>query len=155
MQLTFDAHFDAPIAEVFDHLTSSQLYQRLDERSTVVITEHGSSRTLEVERAFDTSAVPSPVRSMVGEAIQVSESTHWVKEGSGVSATFEVRTVGLPASFIGTIELSERKSFTAFSLSGNVKVNVPLIGAGLEKQVGEVLRLQLEDMVCQAQELLG
>ncbi|CAB4534094.1 unannotated protein [freshwater metagenome] len=109
---------------------------------------------MRIERAFSTHDIPSPARSLVGDAIQILEVTQWVSADKGFSATFDVRAPGKPLTFIGTIELAPAKTKTTFALSGNVKVNVPLIGAGLEKQVGELLTFQLQETASQAQELL-
>ncbi|MSX83112.1 MAG: DUF2505 family protein [Actinobacteria bacterium] len=110
--------------------------------------------TVRIERAFPTDDIPSPARSLVGDAIQILEVTQWVAADKGFSATFDVRAPGKSLTFIGTIELAPAKTKTTFALSGNVKVNVPLIGGGLEKQVGELLTFQLQETASQAQELL-
>jgi len=154
MQLTFEHTFDAPIDTVFAMLTSADLYAALDDEAQVTIQQQDQVCTVRIERAFPTDDIPSPARSLVGDSIQILEETQWVAAGKGFSATFDVRAQGKPLTFIGTIELAPHKTKTTFTLSGNVKVNVPLIGAGLEKQVGELLTFQLQETASQAQELL-
>ena len=154
MQLTFEHTFDAPIDTVFAILTSAELYAALDDQAQVTIHQQDQVCTVRIERAFPTHDIPSPARSLVGDAIQILEVTQWVSADKGFSATFDVRAPGKPLTFIGTIELAPNKTKTTFTLSGNVKVNVKVIGAGLEKKVGELLTFQLQETASQAQELL-
>ena len=154
MQLTFEHTFDAPIDTVFAMLTSAELYAALDERAQVTIQQQDQVCTMRIERSFPTDDIPSPARSLVGDAIEILEVTQWVAADKGFSATFDVRAPGKPLTFIGTIELAPNKTKTTFTLSGNVKVNVKVIGAGLEKKVGELLTFQLQETASQAQELL-
>jgi len=154
MQLTFEHTFDAPIDTVFAMLTSTELYAALDDEAQVTIHQQDQVCTVRIERAFPTDDIPSPARSLVGDSIQILEETQWVAADKGFSATFDVRAPGKPLTFIGTIELTSHKTKTTFALSGTVKVNVPLIGNRLEKQVGELLTFQLQETASQAQELL-
>ena len=154
MQLHFAYTFPAPVDKVFAVLTSAELYAHLDDEAMVEIKQHDHIRTVRIERAFPTDDIPSSARSLVGDSIEIVEETRWEATGKGFSAEFDVRTPGKPLTFIGTAELTSKKSTTEFELSGTVKVNVPLVGAGLEKQVAALLQQQLEATVEQAQELL-
>ena len=153
MQLTFEHTFDAPIDTVFAMLTSAELYAALDDEAQVTIHQQDQVCTVRIERAFPTDDIPSPARSLVGDAIQILEVTQWVAADKGFSATFDVRAPGKPLTFIGTIELAPAKTKTTFALSGNVKINNRFFSR-FEKQVGELLTFHLQETASQAQELL-
>ncbi|MFT4189106.1 MAG: DUF2505 domain-containing protein [Aeromicrobium sp.] len=100
------------------------------------------SRTMPAE-------VPDFVKKLTGSTVKVKQTEQWTDAGDGSrTASVKVSIVGQPAEMLGTATLAPKGDGTTFTVEGNVKVSIPLIGKKFEgefhKQIVKSLRKEVE-----------
>jgi Protein of unknown function (DUF2505) len=99
-----------------------------------------------VDQTQPARGIPSFARRFVGEEIRIVQRETWTGT-SGASLAIEIP--GKPGRLDGTVSLAGDGAGTLESVTGDVRVKVPLIGGKLESLVADLLRaaLQTEERV--------
>lgn len=133
MDIDTRADFPAAPDRVFAMLTDTAFLEKVCEQT------HARSHQVSVEQAtVRTSrelAAPDAVRTFTGDKLTVTEEIIWSEAGSDGSrtATTTMKVPGQPVSFAGRYRLAPDGTGTSLSLTGQLKVNVPLLGRKLEE----------------------
>lgn len=89
--------------------------------------------------------VPEPIKSMVGEHIEIEQTETWsVAAGDVRQAIVEVHISRQPASMIGTMTLRSNGSGTRQTVTGDIRVKIPLLGRRLESEIAKAIRAALD-----------
>lgn len=125
-------------------------------REEVCRATHAVDFSVEVEETADgvtvrttrllPAEVPEPVKSMVGDHIEIVQDETWhPADGDGVRrADVDVRISRQPASMIGTMTLRPHGSGTRQTVTGDIRVRIPLLGRRLEPEIAEAIRAALD-----------
>jgi hypothetical protein len=112
-------------------------YQQV-EGSAVSIEEYDDgSMTVDLERTYGTTLVPSFARKFVGATIDLVQREEW---STPTDATFEVSIPGKPGEMTGTATLAESAGAAVQSIRMDVRVGIPLVGGKLEDLVSGLLK---------------
>ena len=146
MRFRHEMVYDADPATVFAMLTDPEfreqvcVYQRVL-RHAVRVEGTDAGLLVDVDQVQSTQYVPAAARSFVGEEIEIEQRETW---HSPTDATLVLTTPGRPGRMDGTVTLRQRGAQTVETVSGEIKVSIPLLGGKLEQMVGHVFRLALE-----------
>jgi hypothetical protein len=115
-------------------------------RSAATVTRDGGAVVVRFPRRLPLDALPGPLRSLAGsgELVQVEE---WDTIGDDrCHATWHTES-SMPGKIDGTFEVVPDGTGSRYTVVANAKVNVPLIGGRLSKEVeGHVVRLVEDEM---------
>lgn len=140
--MTYDTDPDSVFAMVTDPEFRERVcaYQRVL-RHTVRVDETDRGIVVDVDQVQSTEYVPAAARSFVGDEIEIEQRETW---HSPTDATLVVTIPGRPGRMDATITLRERGGRTVETVSGEIRVSIPLLGGKLEQMVGQVFRLALD-----------
>lgn len=133
MDIEASADYPADPAAVFNLLTNQKFLEQVCEQTHArdhQVTVDGNAVT--VSR---TLPAPDQARPFTGETLTVVEEVSWAEaqpDGSR-SATVSMTVPGQPVTFRGTYGLSPAGERTTMTLTGELKVNVPLLGKKMEQ----------------------
>jgi hypothetical protein len=89
--------------------------------------------------------VPEPIKSMVGEHIEIEQTETWPPvDGDVRHAEIEVHIARQPASMTGTITLEPHGTGTRQTVTGQIRVRIPLLGRRLEPELAKAIRAALD-----------
>lgn len=143
MDLQTELNYAAGVDEVFSMLCEEAFRKQVCEATRA--------------RSYDVSVTPSPggaevrvsrqmpapeiARKFVGDTLEIVQVEHWGAAAADGSRTADlsVDIPGKPASMSGRIVLGPGGAGTTQSVSGDIKVKVPLVGAKLEKEIARAL----------------
>ncbi|WP_168207481.1 DUF2505 domain-containing protein [Microlunatus elymi] len=133
MDIDSHADFAADPARVFDMLTDKSFLEKVCERTHATsydVIVDGSN----VKTSRDLPA-PDAARPFTGDKLTVVEEITWAEAGAdgGRSGAVTMKVPGQPVSFNGKYQLAAGGSGSRLSLTGVLKVNVPLLGKKLEE----------------------
>ncbi len=146
MRFRHEMVYAADPAAVFAMITDPEfreqvcVHQRVL-RHAVRVEETDDGLLVDVDQVQSTQYVPAAARSFVGDEIEIEQRETWY---SSSDATLVLTTPGRPGRMEGTITLRERGGQTVETVSGEIKVSIPLLGGKLEQMVGNIVRLALE-----------
>ncbi len=89
-----------------------------------------------VDQTQPAHGIPSFAKRFVGDEIRIVQSESW---RDLTHAHLEVLIPGKPGHLKGEIILAESDGVTVETVSGEIKVHIPMIGAKLESLVGNLL----------------
>lgn len=133
MNIEARAEYPADPAAVYTMLTDQQFLEQVCERTHArdhQVTIDGNTVTTR-----RTLPAPDQARPFTGETLTVVEEVAWADaqaDGSR-SATVSMTVPGQPVTFNGQYRLAGDGGRTAMTLSGELKVNVPMLGKKLEQ----------------------
>ena len=132
--------YDASPAEVHAMLADPAFREKVcvalhTIRRDVSITPDGDSMTVVVDQTQPADGIPSFAKKIVGDEINIVQKESW---GSTTDAALEVTIPGKPGSFKGTVALTGDGSSTTESVTGEVKVSIPLVGGKVEDLISEM-----------------
>ena len=111
-------------------------YQRV-ESSAVSIEEYDDgSMTVDLDRTYGTTLVPSFARPFVGATIDLVQREEWT---TPTVASFEVSIPGKPGEMSGRAHLAQQGADAVQTITMDVRVGVPLVGGRLEDLVAGLL----------------
>ncbi len=111
-------------------------YQRALDHS-VDVTEAGGTTTVVITQTQAMEGAPAAARKLVGSTVQIVQREGW---RSPDRADFAMEIPGKPGHLRGSIELVDNGDGSCDEVfSGEVKVNVPLIGGKLEGFIADIL----------------
>jgi hypothetical protein len=137
-QMTYDADPDAVHRMLVDPAFREKVCTAMHaSRREVSVDRAGAGMTVVVDQTQPARGIPSFATRFVGEEIRIVQRETW-RDSSGGS--LEIAIPGKPGTFAGTLELAADGAGTVESVTGEVKVKVPMLGGRLEALVGDLLR---------------
>ncbi|SDE13689.1 Protein of unknown function [Auraticoccus monumenti] len=133
MDISTRAEFPAPPAEAYAMLTDEAYLTEVCEASKAhkfTVSVDGS--TTRTTRTLD---APSAAAKFTGPTMDVVEDISWgpaAADGSR-TGTINITVPGQPVTVKGTTELAAAGSGSVLTVSGDLKVNIPLLGKKLEQ----------------------
>lgn len=111
-------------------------YQRALSHS-VEVTEHGSSTVVVITQSQAMEGAPAAARKVVGSSVTIVQREEWRAVDS---ADFSVEIPGKPGRLSGAVTLQDRGDGRCDEVfTGEVKVNLPLVGGKLEGFIADIL----------------
>jgi uncharacterized Zn-binding protein involved in type VI secretion len=146
MRFTHELTYDAPPADVRRMLADPAFRQRVCDamrsvRTEVSIADAGAGLDVVVDQTQPARGIPAFARSVVGDEVRVVQRETWTDASGG---SFTVEIPGKPAAFTGTVALAAEGAGTVQTVTGDVKVKIPMLGGRLEGLVGDMLRAALQ-----------
>ncbi len=118
---------------------------------------HAIDYSVSIERSGDTvvvrttrvlpAQVPEPAKSLVGDPLEIVQTESWTAEPDGDGtrrAEVDLRISKQPASMTGTITLQPSGSSTRRTVTGDIRVKIPLLGRRIEPEIAKAIRAALE-----------
>jgi hypothetical protein len=141
-EMTYDAPAEAVAAMMADPAFRERVceYQQVLEHSVSILDDDGLL-TVAVDQVQEARGIPSYAVAFVGDRIAIEQRETW---HSPALADLTLKVRGKPAQMTGTITLRAEGERTIETVSGEVKVSVPLVGGRIEAVVGDVIRLALD-----------
>jgi hypothetical protein len=146
MRFSHDLKYDASPDEVHAMLGEPEFRERVCAamralRHTVAITGDADAMSVVVDQTQPAKGIPSFATKFVGSEIQIVQTEEW----SGTTeAELTVTIPGKPGHLKATIALTGDGSSTVETVTGNIKVNIPLVGGKLEGLIGDMLGAALD-----------
>lgn len=139
-------HYPAPPHEVFEMLADPEFREavciEIDSTGVrVEIDRVGNSMSVLVVHRQDTDDIPSFAKRMVGDEIVIEQNETWQ---TPQRAALEITIPGKPGHLKGTVVLEQDGGGTVETLDGELRVNVPLIGARIESLVAGLMIAAME-----------
>ena len=95
----------------------------------------GDRTVISTERVLPSDGLPDFAKSMVGDALKVTETQDWgpASDDGTRQGTVEMGVAGAPISLKGTLSLKPGGSGAIETIDAELKARVPLIGGKMEK----------------------
>lgn len=147
MQFSFDVTYDAPLDEVRAMLADPDFREKVCERAKtleheVEVTPAGDGMVVRVDQTLPVDKMPSFAQKVVGDRIRIVQEERWSGDSG---ADLDVTIPGKPGTVKGRVELAEVAGGTQETVSGDVKVSLPLVGGKLERLVADMLGAALRN----------
>ena len=141
--LAYDAAPEAVLAMLSDPAFREDVCRAMNAvRLDVSVDGSGAGMTVLIDQTQPARGIPSFARKFVGDDIRIVQRETW-RDAAG--ATVEMQIPGKPAAFTGTVALARNGMGTVESVTGDVKVKIPMIGGKLEGLVADLMRTALEN----------
>lgn len=146
-ELNFDFELPASAKATFEMLTHPDFLTEkiaLAQSGKYSISGDNPNLVVDITRTV-TADLPDLVRKFVGENLVVQEIQNWKEVSTNnYLADFKLKISNAPVDISGQINLQETQN-TKVSITGKVKVNIPLFGATAEPKVVETIMRVLGD----------
>lgn len=147
VKFSYDLSYDAAPDEVHAMLTDPAFRESVCARGgalehRVEVTPAGAGPTVVVDQTLPARNIPSFAQKIVGERIQIVQREDWA---DAHAADLDVSMPGKPGQVTGRIELAAEAAGTRETVSGEVKVSLPLVGGKLEKLIADMLGAALRN----------
>lgn len=154
MLISHEMTYDASPDEVYAMLAEPEFREKVclamsaTEIDVTVDTEDKGMRVV-VDQTQPAQGIPSFAHKFVGDQIRIVQTEGWKGSEEG---TLLVEIPGKPGHLHGGITLAPNGSGTVETVSGEIKVHIPLVGGKLEKLIGDILvkALRTEEKVGRA-----
>lgn len=138
MKFSHQMTYDAPPADVQAMLADPAFREKVCAamnavRHDVDVTGSGAGMTVVVDQTQPADGIPSFAKKFVGDQLHIVQRETW-KDASG--ATLLVEIPGKPGEFRGGIDLAGDGDGTVETVSGEIKVKIPMLGGKLEALIG-------------------
>lgn len=151
MRFEHTLRYDASPDEVFAMLGEAVFREQVCEaqhatEATATVDGVDDTMSVAVDQKRPAEGIPSFAKKFVGDTIHIVQREEW---SSATDATLDVTIPGRPGHLKGTITLRPDGDGTVETVSGDLKVAIPLVGGKIEVLVGELLEhaLQTEQRV--------
>ncbi|MBB5806373.1 hypothetical protein F4560_006141 [Saccharothrix ecbatanensis] len=137
-----------PARDVYAALVDeTYLRERLDalggtDPRLVAFTTTETSTSYQLRQGVPADKLPSVARGLLGGDLVIDRAESWTE--AGYAGTVEVTLNGVPGRLDGTITLADTASGSELTLTGQVKVGIPLMGGKLETLIAEQVALLLD-----------
>ncbi len=111
-------------------------YQQVEDAAVTIEEYDDGSMTVDLDRTYGTTLVPSFARKFVGATIDLVQREEWT---SPTEATFDVTIPGKPGEMTGTATLTQSGADAVQQVRMDVKVGVPRVGGKLEDLIAGLL----------------
>jgi uncharacterized protein DUF2505 len=147
MKFSHEIRYAASAADVYAMLADESFREQVCSaggalRSSAAISQNGGGMAVEVDQTLPATGIPSFATKFVGDEIRVVQKESW-KDGS--SADLEVLIPGKPGHMRGSVSLVENGSEPVETVTGDIKVSIPLLGGKLEALIGDLLASALRN----------
>jgi hypothetical protein len=144
--------YDAPPDAVFAMLGEAVFREQVCEaqhttEATATIDGVDDTMSVTVDQRRPADGIPQFARKFVGDTIHIRQHEEW---HSATDATLEVTVPGKPGHLKGTITLRPDGAGTVETVSGDIRVHIPLVGGKLEGLIA-----QLFDHALRAEQRVG
>lgn len=141
MRFHHELRYDATPEEVFAMLGEPHFREGVCDamraiRFDVTIESQSEGMSVQVDQAWPTHGFPSVAKRFVGDEIRIVQRESWA-DSSG--AALEVAIPGRPGHLKGEITLAADGDGTVETVSGEIKVHIPVVGGKLESLVANLL----------------
>lgn len=104
----------------------------------------GGTTTVILQRT-QPADMPDSVKKFIGDAVTVKQEEQWSEPDADGTRTALVRmkVVGQPAGFDGRATLKNAGTGATFTVSGEIKVNVPFIGKKIEPMIAKAVEASI------------
>ena len=146
MNFEHQIRYDAPPEKVYAMLADRSFReqvcdaQRVLEKS-VTISPNGAGMNVTVDQQQRAGGIPAFAQKVVGDQIHIVQKEAW---STTTDAQLEVGIPGKPGHMLGSIALRPDGAGTVQTVTGEIKVNIPLVGGKLEKLIADMLRRALD-----------
>lgn len=146
MKFEHTLRYDASPAEVFAMLGDAVFRERVCEaqhvcEATVEIDGVDDTMTVSIDQRRPSDGIPSFAKKFVGDTIHIAQREEW---SSATDAVLDVTIPGKPGHMKGTITLRPDGDGTVETVSGELKVHIPIVGGKIEGLVIELFEHALE-----------
>ena len=138
MRFLHTASYDASPAEVYAMLTDQTFREKVCVAARSVhhqVSVEGT--TVTIDQTQQVRQLPAFAAKLVGETITLHQVEHWT---SPTSADLELTIPGKPGQLRGDITLRPNGAETTYTIDGELKVGIPLVGGKLEGLVEGLLK---------------
>jgi hypothetical protein len=140
-QLTYDATPDEVHAMLADPMFREKVCAAMDAvRHDVSIDDGGSGMEVVVDQTQPSKGIPQFAKKFVGDEIRIVQRETW-KDSSSASLVVEIP--GKPGALNGGIALAGNGTGTVETVSGDLKVKIPMVGGKLEAMISDLLSAAL------------
>jgi hypothetical protein len=112
-------------------------YQQVEDSAVTIEEYDDGSMTVDLERTYGTTLVPSFARKFVGATIDLVQREEWI---SPTVATFDVSIPGKPGEMTGSARLVQSGADAVETVSLDVRVSVPLVSGKLEDLIAGLIK---------------
>lgn len=146
MRFEHTLRYDASPDEVFAMLGEAVFREQVCEaqhatEATATVDGVDDTMSVAVDQRRPSEGIPSFAKKFVGDTIHILQREEW---SSATDATLDVTIPGKPGHLKGTITLRPDGDGTVETVSGDLKVAIPLVGGRIEVLVGELLEHALQ-----------
>lgn len=146
MRFEHELRYDASPEEVYAMLSQAEFRERVCESQHVSecrvgIDGDGSALAVTVDQRRPSEGIPGFARKFVGDEIHIVQSERWT---GTTEAALDVSIPGKPGHLKGTVTLRPDGDGTVETVSGDLKVHLPMVGGKIERLVSELLGEALE-----------
>lgn len=141
MRFEHRLRYDAAPEEVYAMLTAAAFRERVGGAQQVTscsvsVDEVGDATSVTVDQRRPADGIPGFAKKFVGDEIHIVQREQWT---GAADAALDVTIPGKPGHLKGSITLRPDGAGTVETVSGDLKVNIPLVGGKIESLVGELL----------------
>ncbi len=112
-------------------------YQGVEDSSVSIEEYDDGSMTVDLQRTYGTTLVPSFARKFVGATIDLVQREEWT---TPTEARFDVSIPGKPGEMTGSAHLVQSGADSVETVAMDVKVSIPLVGGKLEDMIAGLLK---------------
>lgn len=146
MRFEHTLRYDASPEEVFAMLGEAVFRERVCEAQHVTectATVDGVDDTMSVmvDQKRPSEGIPSFAKKFVGDTIHIQQREEW---SSATDAKLDVSIPGKPGHLKGTITLRADGDGTVETVSGEIRVHIPIVGGKIEGLIAELLEHALK-----------
>jgi hypothetical protein len=146
MKFSHQLSYDASPEDVYAMLQEPKFRERVcaamrSVNYDVSIESHSEGMSVTVDQTQPAKGIPSFAKKFVGDEIRIIQAESW-DDPSG--ATLELEIPGKPGHFKGDISLVADGGGAVETVSGEIRVGLPMIGAKLEGLVANLLKDALD-----------
>jgi hypothetical protein len=139
--LAYDAAPDAVAAMLADPAFREEVCQALHVlRHEVSVQGAGAGMTVVVDQTQPAQGVPSFAKKFVGDEIRIVQRETW---RDATHADLDIEIPGKPGTMRGDIILAGDGTHTVETVTGDIRVKLPLVGGKIEEMVGDIFRSAL------------
>jgi len=141
MRFEHTLRYDAPPHAVFAMLGDAVFREQVCEaqhttEATATVDGVDDTMTVTVDQRRPADGIPSFAKKFVGDSIHIRQHEEW---SSATDAKLEVSIPGKPGHLKGTITLRPVGDGTVETVSGEIRVHIPIVGGKIEGLIGELL----------------
>ncbi|MBP2339558.1 DUF2505 domain-containing protein [Saccharothrix coeruleofusca] len=130
-----------PARDVFAALVDEDyLRERLEvlggkDAALEAYTSAGGTTSYQLRQGLSAEQLPSMARGVLGGDLVIHRAEAWTEAGR--TGTAEVTIDGVPGRLDGTLTVADRGEGCALTLTGQIKVSIPLVGGKIEAMIAE------------------
>ena len=139
--LAYDAAPEAVAAMLADPAFREEVCQALHVlRHEVSVQGAGAGMRVVVDQTQPAQGVPSFAKKFVGDEIRIVQRETW---RDTTKADLDIEIPGKPGTMRGGITLAGDTVHTVQTVTGDIRVKLPLVGGRIEEMVGDIFRSAL------------